>query len=162
KTVERASSEFPNEPELIEMDKLVRKSQERARQARELLDRAREQTEKGAGEKALDDLRQAHELDPRNSVTRTVLINTLFEQARKSMDANSDVAEAAVKEILHLDPNHVPARSLESQIADRKREDFITWCMAQARRLQTDGDFGGALAVAAQGLAAFPNEPRLQ
>src|ERR1019366_7301078 len=62
----------------------------------------------------------------------------------------------------HLEPNHAPAQSLASRIADRKREDFIAWCLAQARRMQTDGDLDGATAVVAQGLAAYPNEPRLQ
>jgi len=162
KTIQNALTEFPGEAELLELDKLVRKNQERGKQAVDLLDRARVQAEKGSSEAVLDLLRQAHELDPKNIVVRTVLINTLFEQARRSIDSNPEAADAAVQEILHLDPDHVPARSLASQIADRKREDFVTWCMAQARRLQTDGDMDGALAAAAQGLAACPNDRRLQ
>ena len=54
------------------------------------------------------------------------------------------------------------ARSLASQMGDPKREEFVAWCLSQARRLQTDGDIPGAQAIAAQGLASYPNEPRLQ
>ena len=92
----------------------------------------------------------------------TVLVNTLFEQARRLLDSSPEAADAAVQEILHLDPNHVAGRSLASQLGDRKREEFITWCLAQARRLQTDGDFAGGLAVAEQGLGSYPNETRLR
>lgn len=162
KTIQSALTEFPGEAELLELDKLVRKNQERGKEAIDLLDRARVQAEKGPSGAVLDLLRQAHELDPKNTVVRTVLVNTFLEQARHSIDSNPDAADAAVREILHVDPDHVPARSLASQIADRKREDFVTWCMAQARRLQTDGDMEGALAAVAQGLATCPNDKRLQ
>ncbi len=162
KTIQSALTEFPGEPELLELDKLVRKNQERGKQAVELLDRARVQAEKGPVEAVLELLRQAYELDPKNTVVRTILVNTLLEHARRSVDSNPEAADAAVQEILHVDPDHVSARSLASQIADRKREDFVTWCMAQARRLQTDGDMDGALAAVAQGLSACPNDRRLQ
>ena len=162
KTVQNALLEFPGEAELLELDKLVRKNQERAKQALELLDRAREHADKGAIDASLEALHQARELDPRNTVIDTVLVNTLLQQARSLIDSNPDAAETAVQEILHLDPQHVPARSLASQLSDRKREDFITWCLAQARRLQTDGDIEGALAVAVQGLGSYPNETRLR
>lgn len=162
KTVENALTEFPGEAELLELDKLVRKNQDRAKQARDLLERARLEAEKGPSESTVDLLRQARELDPKSTVIRTVLVNTLLQQARQSLESNPDGADAAVQEILQVDPDHVPARSLASQIADRKREDFITWCLAQARRLQTNGDLEGALAAAAQGLASCPDDKRLQ
>ena len=161
KTLQNAMNEFPGEPELLELDKLVRKNQERSKQAQEVLDRAREQSDKGATVEAIELLRQANELDPRNTVIRTVLVNTLFEQARRSIDSSPEAAGAAVQEILQLDPNHSASRSLASQLTDRKKEDFITSCLSQARRLQTDGDFDGALAVAAQGMETYPNEARL-
>jgi len=162
KTVQSALTEFPAEAELIELEKLVRQNQEHGKEALDLLERARVESEKGSAEGTLDLLRQARELDPKNTVIRTVLLNTLLDQARRSIDSNPEAADAAVQEILHIDPDHVPARSLVSQIGDRKREDFIAWCLAQARRLQTVGDMEGALAAAAQGLAVCPNEKRLQ
>ncbi|HTS48080.1 MAG TPA: protein kinase [Bryobacteraceae bacterium] len=162
KTVQSALVEFPNEPELLELDKLVRKSQERAKQAVELLEHAREASEAGATRQSLELLHEAREFDPRNSVIRTVLVNTLLVHARNSVDSDCDAADAAVQEVLQLVPNHMQAQSLASQISDKKREDFISWCLTQARRLQTDGDITGALALAAQGLASYPNDPRLQ
>jgi tetratricopeptide (TPR) repeat protein len=161
-TVASALAEFPGESELLELEKLIRKSQERGSQALERLAQARESSEKGAPEDALTALREAHELDPRNTVIRTVLVNSLLEQARRLVDSDWEAAGAIVQEVLHLEPNHAPAQSLASRIADRKREDFIALCLTQARRMQTDGDLDGATAVVADGLASYPNEPRLQ
>ncbi len=162
KTIQSALMEFSGDPELMELEKLVRKQQERAAQAVELLNRARDHVEKGTTELMLAELREAIELDPRNSVIRTVLVNTLLTHARKLIDSSPEAAEATLKEILQIDPSHVAARNLSAQLAERKREEFVTWCLAQSRRLQTDGDISGALAVAAQGLASYPHEPRLQ
>ncbi|MGD0869614.1 MAG: protein kinase [Bryobacteraceae bacterium] len=161
-TVEAALTEFPGESELLELEKLVRKSQERGAQALELLARAREASEKGSPDDALAALREASSLDSRNTVIRTVLVNSLLDQARRLVDADWDSADAFVQEVLQLEPNHAPAQSLAARISDRKREDFVAWCLAQARRMQTDGDIDGALAVVAQGLDTYPNEPRLQ
>jgi serine/threonine-protein kinase len=161
-TVESALAEFPGEAELLELEKLVHKSLERGSQALECLAQARECSERGAPEEALAALREAYNLDSRNTVIRTVLVNSLLEQARRVVDSDWEAADAFVQEVLHLEPNHAPAQSLASRIGDRKREDFIAWCLAQARRMQTDGDIDGATAVVAQGLGAYPNEPRLQ
>ena len=161
-TVESALAEFPGEAELLELEKLVQKSRERGQQALEWLAQARECSEKGAAEDALAALREAYNLDSRNTVIRTVLVNSLLEQARRVVDTDWEAADAVVQEVLHLEPNHAPAQSLASRIADRKREDIIAWCLTQARRMQTDGDLDGATAVIAQGLGAYPNEPRLQ
>jgi serine/threonine-protein kinase len=161
-TVESALAEFPGEAELLELEKLVRKNQEHGRQTLECLEQARELSEKGSSKDALDALREAHRLDSRNTVIRTVLINSLLDEAKRLVDSEWEAADVVVKEVLELEPKHALAQSLASRIADRKRDDFISWCLSQARRLQTDGDVDGALAVAAQGLAAYPNEPRLQ
>jgi tetratricopeptide (TPR) repeat protein len=161
-TVESALAEFPGEAELLELEKLVRKNRERGFQALACLDRARELGEKHAPEQALDALREGYQLDPRNVVIRTVLMNSLLDRARRLVDSEWEAADGAVREVLELEPKHALAQSLASRIADRKRDDFIAWCLSQSRRLQTEGDIDGALAVAGQGLGAYPNEPRLQ
>jgi len=56
-TVGSALAEFPGEAELLELEKLVRKNQERGRQALECLEHAREFSEKGSPNQALDSLR---------------------------------------------------------------------------------------------------------
>ncbi len=160
-TIGRALAEFPVDPELLELEKLVRQSQMRGNQASEAFSLAREAIETGLVEEGLVKLREANGLDPRNVVIRTVLMNTLLDRASQLMFFDSTAAAEAVREVLVLEPAHARAISLLSQVEDRAREDFVSWCLAQARRLQADGDLAGALAIAAQGLASFPQEPRL-
>ena len=163
KTVETALVEFPGEPEILELDKLVRKHLERAGQAQALLGQAREQAEKGLIDEALQTLRGAFQVDARSAVIRTVLINTLLEKAQRATESGVDGAEAdaAIQEVLRLEPNHATARSLASRIEDVKRDDFVASSLSTARRMQTDGDIESAISVIAHGLASYPNEARL-
>jgi len=163
RTVESALAEFPGEPDLLELSNVAYKGQARAAEALQLLARARELSEKGALEASLDPLRQAAELDPRSTVIRTVLVNSLLEDSRRLMQIiDWDAAEARLKELLALDPNHAGARSLASEFADRKREEFVSLCITQARRLQAEGDIARALAMVTQGLQAYPNDSRFE
>ena len=133
------------------------------RRSTQLLAHARELSERGALEESLDPLRQAAKLDPSNTVIRTVLVNSLLDDARRLMQKPDwEAAEARLKELLVLDSSHAGAKSLASQIGDRKHEEFASLCITQARRLQAEGDLARAIAVVAQGLKAYPNDARFE
>ena len=162
KSVESALAEFPGEPELLELHQLVLKSQSRATEAQTLLAAARELSEKAAGEESLVQLRNAFELDPRNSVIRTVLVNSLLERAHGLVaKAEWEGAEATLGELLSIEPHHPAAESLAAQLGDHDQEEFTIWCLAQARRWQAEGEIQSARALVAQGLEVYPKEPRL-
>jgi serine/threonine protein kinase len=154
-------AEFPGEAELLELEKLVQKSLGRERQAQDLLRSARVKADEDSLESCATILREAHQIDPRNSVIRTVLINSLVKRAQDALEKDFEFAEKLVQEIFNLDPQHPAARSLATRIADRRRDEFVAWCLSQARRLQAEGDLGGASAVVSQGLATYPKESRL-
>jgi len=163
RTVESALEEFPNEPDLLELANVARKGRARAAEAQQLLARARELSERGGLEASLAPLRQAAELDPHNTVIRTVLINSLLDDARRLMQAADwQAAEDHLTELRALDPTHAGAESLASQISDRKHEEFVSMCLTQARRLQAEGDLARAITVVEQGLQAYPNDPRFE
>jgi hypothetical protein len=77
------------------------------------------------------------------------------------MEANPEAAEALVREALELDPQSTQALNLRALRGDKKKEEFIGWCTAQARKLQAANDLEGAIAVVQQGLASHPNDARL-
>ncbi len=112
--------EFPGEPELLALEQEVRQHQGRGVQALELLGRARDLSEKGSPNEGLEALREAHRLDSRNSVIRTVLVNSMMDEARRVFDSNPAAAEGLVKEVLGLEPNHVQAQILAGRIAELK------------------------------------------
>ncbi|MGO9012060.1 MAG: protein kinase domain-containing protein [Bryobacteraceae bacterium] len=163
RSVESALVEFPGEPDLLELGNVARNGSARAGEALQLLARARELSEQGALGESLDPLRQAAKLEPGNTVIRTVLVNSLLDDARGLMQKPDwEAAEARLKELLSLDPSHAGAKSLASQIADRKHEEFVSLCITQARRLQAEGDLARAIAVVAQGLQVYPKDSRFE
>ena len=156
--VHAAKAEFPDDPEIPELDKLVKKSAERSGEALLLLKQARELADSENLEESLPLLRRAQKLEPQNSVIRTVLVNSLLDQANLLLRVDLDAAEGLLRELLQIQPNHSAAQSLLSQISDRKHEDLVSWCATQARRMQTDGDFDGALVLVKKGLDSYPQE----
>ena len=163
RTIERALAEFPGESELVELSRVVHNSQSRGVEALQLLARARELGEKGELDAGIEALRQAVALAPRNTVIRTVLVNFLLEDSQRLLrKPDWAAAEARLRELLALNPNDAGALSLANEIADRKRDEFVSLCITQARRLQAEGDLAGALAAVAQGLETYPKEPRFE
>ena len=90
KTAHSALAEFPDEAELVDLEKQVLRNQELGAQARELLNLARECSDKGELEESLQKLQEAYELDPRNTVIRDI--------ARSLSDSAGNMAMFAIAE----------------------------------------------------------------
>jgi serine/threonine-protein kinase len=119
-TAQNALVEFPEESGFLELQTLVRQSQERGRKASELLARAQETAEEGSLDMSIELLREAHRIDSRSTIVRTVLVNSLLDRGRRVVDSDWHAAEELLREVLQLEPNCVPAESLANRIADRK------------------------------------------
>ncbi len=157
-----ALAEFPDDGALLELQKLAGKHLERSKEAMAALSQGREQCDKGQFETGLELLRSAQQLDERSPVARTVLLNYLTSRARQLVDSDWQSAGRLVTEILELDPANSPAQSLRTQVEDHKREDFVSQCVAEARRLQGEGNLEAARAAVEKGLGSYPEEPRLK
>ena len=72
----------------------------------------------GAMRQSLELLHEARDLDPRNTVIRTVLVNTLLVHARNWWIPIGTRPMPRCRRCCNLEPNHMPAKSLASQIAD--------------------------------------------
>ena len=77
------------------------------------------------------------------------------------LDWEWQAADELARRALVLDSSNAQAKSLRALALDRKREQFVDNSVAQARRLQGDGDLEGALQLVEQGLAEFPRDTRL-
>jgi serine/threonine protein kinase len=159
--LQEAQKEFPGDAELEELEKLARQGLERADEALKLMGQGQDLCNQGKFDEGLDLLRKAHQQDEFNPTIERVLLNTLVERARVLLDNDWRSAETLVQQALDLDPGHALAKSLRTLAQDRKREEFVEKCVAQARRLQGSGDLQGALTQVQQGLSTFENEPRL-
>jgi serine/threonine-protein kinase len=162
KTCDRALEEFAGDPELAQLAETARRGVERSSQAMELLTQANQLLARDDFEEGIAKLRAAIELDPGSPALRATLGNALLEQARKLILSDWRAAEGLVQEGSALLPDSALSKSLQTLIHDRKREDAVSWCLAKARQLQSEGKAEEALQLVERVLATYPGVPRLE
>ena len=161
KVLRQAQTEFPNDHELSEIEKLATQGVERTREAEQLLAQGQQSCACDRWEEGLNLLRKARQLDERNSPVRTALVDSLAEFAHRVIDKDWRAADKLAQEAEELDPGHPVAKSIRVLAEDRKRQEFVDECVTQIRRLQASGDLEGALAHLERGLSSYPQEGRL-
>jgi tetratricopeptide (TPR) repeat protein len=135
---------------------------------------------------ALRKVQEALELDPEDgsvlslkgrieAASRSRKINEWVELAERHL-ANAAFAHArqALEKALEAEPDQPQARqmlsqvnereseSLQTLIHDRKRDEAVSWCLAKARQLQSNGKVEEALQLAERVLATYPGASRLE
>ncbi|MGH9499072.1 MAG: protein kinase domain-containing protein [Terriglobales bacterium] len=159
--LQQAKSEFPNDPELAELEKLANDGVQRSAQAHRLMAEGQELCGQSRAPEGIKLLRDAYELDEHNPLTRAVLSNALLEQARLIAQSNWQEADRLARQADDLNPGHPLSKTVRTLISDQKREQEVSDCLSQARKLQASGDLPGALTRIEEVLAAYPREPRL-
>lgn len=156
-----SATEFPDDAELQQLEKLANNGVERTTEATRLLAEGQDLCAQKKAPEGIQLLRQAYELDENNPLARAVLANALVEQAHAMVESDWQEAEQLSKEALELNPSHPMSKTLRTLILDQKRESYVAECVSQARKLQASGDLPGALARVEEGLADYPRDPRL-
>jgi serine/threonine protein kinase len=159
--IDEALIEFPGDKELLNLASLASQGVQRSAEALLLLKEGQDLCAAGQVEAALEPLRKAARLDPRNPTARATLLGTLVQQARGLLPDDWRAAESLVKEALELDASDPVARSLASQIDDHQRQETVGQVLIDARNLQAAQDLPAAVQRVEQGLATYPNEVRL-
>ena len=159
--LQQAKAEFPNDAELVELEKLTQEGMQRSAEALQLLAQGQDQLAQGRFDEGLELLRKAYELDRGSAVVRAALMDSLIERARRVLDTDWRSAEELAQQALDLDPNQGEAKSLRTLVLERKQQALVDECLALVRRLQAAGDLDGALPELKRGLSAYPTEPRL-
>lgn len=155
-----AQAEFPDDAEINHLEKLAQQGIERTEKAQKLLNEAQDLCNQKQYDKGIEILRQAYKMDERNPALRTLLSDTLAEQARGAMESDPRKAEDLLKQALELDPDHTQARSLQVVIGDWKQNEYLAQSRARVRELQASGDIKKALEITREVLAKVPNEPQ--
>jgi serine/threonine protein kinase len=159
--LEQAQAEFPNDAELAELKKAAEAGLRQTKEVERLITEGHDLCAQNNFSEGIPLLRQAYELNQKNPVARNVLSNALVERAQLLVDEDWQGAEELIEQALELNPGHPAARNLRTVVLDRKRDHLVDQCLSQARRLRAAADFGGALAVIEEGLAAYPQDKRL-
>ncbi|QOY87624.1 serine/threonine-protein kinase [Paludibaculum fermentans] len=157
----QALAEFPGDQELIELRKMADEKYAQVNLAVSLLEQGRAVAAEGQPEAALELLHKAYQTDRDNPMIRSALVNALALRAKNVADTDPTSADELVGQILKIDPGHTIGLNLRALRADKKKEEFIGWCTAQARKLQAAGDLEGAIVIVQEGLSKYPNDARL-
>ena len=156
-----AAAEFPNDAELSELEKLAQDGVKRNAEAQRLITESQELFAQRKSTDAIQLLRQAHELDKKNTLARAILANALVEQAHSVVETDWREAETLAKQALDLNPSHPTAKTIRSLILERKKASPVEEWVAQARKLQSSGDLFAALSRVEEGLDIYPNDDKL-
>jgi tetratricopeptide (TPR) repeat protein len=166
-----AAAEFPSDndndndnnsdTELSELAKRAHEGVKRSAEANRLITKSQELFARQRPAEAIQLLREAYELDKKNSLSRAILANALVEQAHSFVETNWLEAETLTNQALNLNPAHPTAKTILGLIVVRKETSPVEDWVSQARKLQSSGDLFAALAWVAEGLAVHPHDPKL-
>ncbi|MBI4166658.1 MAG: protein kinase [Acidobacteria bacterium] len=159
--LQKAKTEFPDDAELAELEKLAQQGVERAVEAAKLLAEGEELCAEKKFDLGFGLLREARQLDEGNPAIRAAMVTALVERAKHVLDSDWRSADDLVRQALELDPSNALGKSVRTLAQDQKREELVTQCISKARQKQTSGDIAGALKEVEAGLASYPEEPRL-
>ena len=157
----RGLQEFPGDEELEGLRKLAEQGMQRAAEAQELLADGRRLVERQDFDSGLAKLRQAEQLDHRNTAINAVLVSALVAHARNLLTQSWRAAEPVLAEARQLDAQDPAVRALTIQLSDEKAREVVTQTVLEAHRLQTDGQPGAALELVNRVAADFPRDTRL-
>ena len=161
KLVRNALEECPDDAELRQLELEAGQGLQRVDTVRDHLRQAQNLWHAGRRAEGLERLRQAHQLDSRNALVRGELVNALVEQARHQVESDWASGQPLVEEILRLEPNHTVAVHLLEQVGRQKREEIVSWCLVEARRLRSRGETEAAYRLVCDNLGQYPEEDRL-
>jgi Flp pilus assembly protein TadD len=155
------ATEFANDAQLSELERLAQDGVKRALEAQRLITQSQELFAQQKSLEAIQLLREAYELDKKNSLARAILANALVEHAHSMVETDWWEAETLINQALAVNPAHPTAKTIGSLIVDRKKASSVEDWVARARKLQFSSDPFAALAWVAEGLAVHPDDPKL-
>jgi tetratricopeptide (TPR) repeat protein len=157
-----ASAEFPNDAQLSELEKRAQHGLKCNAEANRLITESQALFAQQKPAEAIQLLREAYELDKKNSLARAILANALVEHAHSFVETDWLEAEKLTNQALAVNPAHPTAKTILSQIVEKKTKSSAEDWASQARKFQSSGDLFAALAWVAEGLAVHPDDPKLQ
>ena len=155
------AADIPHDAKLSELEKLAQDGVKRNAEVQRLITESQELFAQRKSAEALQRLREAYELDKKNSLARSILANALVEHAQSVVESDWLEAEKLTNQALNLNPAHPTAKRIHAQIVDQKTSSSVDDWVAKASKLHSSGDLFGALAWVAEGLAVHPDDPKL-
>jgi serine/threonine-protein kinase len=158
---ETALVKFPEDGELIRLRTLAQNAERKGRQAWALYEEAQQLSSERNDLAAIVKLRDAMQLDEKNSTVRAALQSALVEYARGMVATNWRGATGFVEEALQIDDSDPIAKDVLSLIEDSERREKVDRFLTEARELEAVGQLDRAIEKLQQACEEHPSEIRL-
>jgi len=157
----QGKTKFPGAPEVSECAKKLQEGVKLREKAKKIIADGRAALGKKKWEKGAGYLTRARDAAVNDPVVQELVISELLEGCEAAVDVDCPSAEMLLARVAEIQPNSPLLSPLKARIESQKREQTIEQHMTAAVRAQSSGDLQGALGHLNQGLAVYPNEPRL-
>ncbi|PYX47616.1 MAG: hypothetical protein DMG83_04090 [Acidobacteria bacterium] len=154
-------TKFSSAREVSEFEKKLQDGLKLREKAKKIIADGRAALGKKKWEKGAGYLARARESATHDPVVQELVIGELLEGCEAAIEVDCPSAEMLLARVAEIQPNSPLLSPLKARIEKHKQEQTIEQHMTAAVRAQSSGDLQGALSHLNQGLAVYPNEPRL-
>src|SRR6201993_379677 len=154
-------TKFPSAREVSEFEKKLQDGLKLREKAKKIIADGRAALGKKKWEKGAGYLARARESATHDPVVQELVIGELLEGCEAAIEVDCPSAEMLLARVAEIQPNSPLLSPLKARLEKHKQEQTIEQHMTAAVRAQSSGDLQGALSHLNQGLAVYPNEPRL-
>ena len=152
---------FPGHRDLRGLEEVLRQETSRRAEAQQAIADSQKLFEKGDWKRGGDLLKSAFGMAERAPKVREQVVAGLVEAAESAFEKDWHASETLLQVLSELSPNYSPPAALQSQISQRKRQEFVNQCLQEGKRLRAFGDLQGALRELVNGLSSYADESAL-
>ena len=152
---------FPGHRDLRGLEDVLREETGRRAEAQQAITDAQKLFRKGDWKRGGELLKKGFSVAGRAPKVREEVLASLLHAAETAFEKDWHASEALLQVLSELKPNYQQPPALQSQITQRKRQEFVSQCRQQAKRLQLSGDLQGALREIERGLSSYADESGL-
>ena len=161
KTLRQTLVLFPDNRDLQRLEAVLREEANRKLEAQKALAESQTFLRKTEWKRVGELLKKAFTAAEHAPAVREQVLASLVDAAETALEKDWRASEALLQQLAELQPNHVRPADLQNRIAQRKRQELVSQCCGQAKRLQSSGDRQAALREIERGLSSYHDEPQL-
>src|SRR5579862_5218604 len=154
--------QFPGDRELAELGNILNQETARRSDARDKLAEARKLFARQRWKEGGDLLQKAFAGSSRTPAVREEILQAFVQAGISAVEADWRAAEMLLQQLSDLKTDFAAPSVLRSRIRERKRDEFVAQCAAQARKLVSSGDLQAAAREVSNGLATYADEASLK
>jgi hypothetical protein len=160
--VGEAIQKFPWDADLMEIKEKAETGLRLRGKAQKTLADARAFLASQQWERCAETLVRACQIASQDPIIREQAASELLQASRTALEKNWRGAEVMLQRLPEIEPAYATPSDLVSGIAARKHKELVGSSYTAAKRMQSAGDFQGALAEVVHALSMYPDDPGLR